>query len=90
MFRFKTKVTLKFLFICKGIGKRKVLVPTIKTYVNEGVEVRLILLLTTVLDDGEWSASRPGGFTPGKRASHYPSTMAGWPLELVWSLLDKG
>jgi hypothetical protein len=50
------------------------------------VVVRLILLLTAVLDDGEWSASRPGGFTPGERASHYPPTVAGWSTELVWTL----
>lgn len=27
----ETKVALEFLFICKGIGKREVLIPTIKT-----------------------------------------------------------
>jgi hypothetical protein len=25
-------------------------------------------LLTSALDEGEWSASRPGRFTPGNRA----------------------
>jgi hypothetical protein len=28
--------------------------------------------LTSVLDGGECSASRPGRFTPGERASQYP------------------
>jgi hypothetical protein len=33
--------------------------------------------LTSALDGGEWSASRPGRFTPGKRAlrNHW---MGGW------------
>jgi len=35
-----------------------------KTYV--GVEVRLHVFLTLVLYGGEWSASRPHHFTPGK------------------------
>jgi len=33
---------------------------------HEGVEVQLRALLTSALDEGEWSASRPGCFTPGK------------------------
>lgn len=73
----KTKVALEFLFVCKGIGKRKVRIPTIKTQVNEGVEARLLLFLTAALDEGEWSASRPGGFTPGEIASRCPLTVAG-------------
>jgi len=32
----------------------------------EGVEVSLHAYLTSALDGGEWSASRPGRFTPGK------------------------
>jgi len=48
------------------------------------------LFLTAAHDEGEWSASCPGGFTPGKRASHCPLTVAGRPPELVSTLLDKG
>jgi len=39
-----------------------------KTY--EGVEVQLHAILTSSLDKGEWSASRPSRFIPGK--------MGGW------------
>jgi hypothetical protein len=31
-----------------------------------GVEVSLHAFLTSALDGGEWSVSRPGRFTPGK------------------------
>ena len=44
-----------------------VAVDDIKSY--RVVEVYLYTLLTAVLDEGEWSASRPGHFTPGGRAS---------------------
>jgi hypothetical protein len=37
-----------------------------KTY--WGVEVWLRAFLTSALDGGEWSASRPGRFTPGKES----------------------
>ena len=30
------------------------------------VKVRLHSFLTSALDDGQWSASRPGCYTPGK------------------------
>jgi hypothetical protein len=42
-----------------------------------GVEVRLPALLTSALGGGEWSASRPGRFTPRERA---PGTywIGGW------------
>jgi hypothetical protein len=33
-----------------------------------GVEVQLHAFLTSALDGGEWSASRPGRFTPVERA----------------------
>jgi hypothetical protein len=33
-----------------------------------GVEVKLHAFLTSVLDGGEWSASRPGRFAPTERA----------------------
>jgi len=35
----------------------------------EGLEVKLHVFLTPVLHGGEWSASRPGRFTPEERAS---------------------
>jgi hypothetical protein len=46
-----------------------------KTY--EGVDVHTHVFLTSVLAIGEWSASRPGRFTPGERA---PGTrwIGGW------------
>jgi hypothetical protein len=34
-----------------------------------GVDVWVHIFLTSALAGGEWSASRPGRFTPGKRAS---------------------
>ena len=37
-----------------------------------GVEVYLHLFLTSVLDGGEWSASRAGRFTPGEMALGAP------------------
>jgi hypothetical protein len=38
-----------------------------KMYV--GVDVQTHVFLTSALVGGEWSASRPGHFTPGERAS---------------------
>jgi hypothetical protein len=35
------------------------------------VNVRIYVFLTSALDGGEWSASRPGRFTPGK-SPRYP------------------
>jgi hypothetical protein len=45
---------------------------TVKTCGNGGMEPRIVNL-----DGGEWSASRPGPFTPGKRV---PGThwLRGW------------
>jgi hypothetical protein len=42
-------------------------------------------LLTSALDEGEWSASYPGGFTPGEKA---PGTIwiGVWDPEPVWTL----
>jgi hypothetical protein len=37
-----------------------------KTY--GGVDVEIHIFLTSALDEGEWSASRPGRFTPEERA----------------------
>jgi hypothetical protein len=41
-----------------------------------GVEVQLRVFLTSALDGGEWSASRPRRFTPGKKA----------PVSIAWRL----
>jgi hypothetical protein len=41
-----------------------------KTY--WGVEVQLHAFLTSALDEGEWSVSRPGRFTPRGRAPNTP------------------
>jgi hypothetical protein len=42
-----------------------------------GVDLYIHIFLTSVLVEGEWSASRPGRFTPGEKA---PSThwIGGW------------
>jgi hypothetical protein len=42
-----------------------------------GVDVQIQIFLTSALDEGEWSTSRPGRFTPGERA---PGThwIGGW------------
>jgi hypothetical protein len=42
-----------------------------------GVDVYIHIFLTSALAGGEWSASRPGRFTPGERA---PGThwIGGW------------
>jgi hypothetical protein len=42
-----------------------------------GVDVQIHIFLTLALVGGEWSASRPGLFTPGERApsSHW---IGGW------------
>jgi hypothetical protein len=42
--------------------------------------------LTSVLDGGEWSASRLGRFTPGERASIPIGKNAKWAPEPVWAL----
>jgi hypothetical protein len=34
-----------------------------------GVDVQIHVFLTSALFGGKWSASRPGRFTPGKRAT---------------------
>jgi hypothetical protein len=44
---------------------------------NAGVDAQIYLFLTLALPGGEWSASRPGRFSPGERA---PDThlIEGW------------
>jgi hypothetical protein len=57
-----------------------------------GVNIQIHIFLTSALDGGEWSASRPFRFTPGKRA---PGThwIGGWVgptagLDNVEKILD--
>ena len=47
----------------------------IKAY--RAVEVQLHTLLTAVLDEGEWSASRSDHFTPGGEP---PYSLNMWPM----------
>jgi hypothetical protein len=42
-----------------------------------GVEVQLHAFLTPALDGGEWSASRPGRFTP-REIAHDTHWIGGW------------
>jgi hypothetical protein len=42
-----------------------------------GVDVQIRIFLTTALAGGEWSASRPGCFTPEKRATN-THWIGGW------------
>jgi hypothetical protein len=42
--------------------------------------------LTSILDGGEWSDSRPGRFTPGKQPPVPIVQEAGWASEPVWTL----
>jgi hypothetical protein len=48
------------------------------------VEVYLHAFLTSTLFEGEWSASRPGGFNPRKRPAVSIEKEAGWAQEPVW------
>jgi hypothetical protein len=41
---------------------------------------------TSTLDEGEWSASRPGSFTPGKSPPVPIGWEAGWAPEPVWTM----
>jgi hypothetical protein len=47
-----------------------------KTY--GGVDSYTHVFLTSALVGGEWSASRPGSFTPGERASGTHCWIVGW------------
>jgi hypothetical protein len=59
-----------------------------KTY--WGVEVQLHSFLTSALDGGEWSASRPGRFKPKERA---PGThwIGGWvgPRAVMYEVVKR-
>jgi len=49
-----------------------------KTY--RGVELQLHIFIISALDGGEWSASRPGGFTTGVRtlSTHFTGGCVDW------------
>jgi hypothetical protein len=42
-----------------------------------GVDVQIHIFLTSALAGGDWSASRPGRFTPGEKA-HSTHFTGGW------------
>jgi hypothetical protein len=51
-----------------------------------GEEEKLLLILTSALDGGEWSASRPGRALPLRKEPPVPTGQeAGWALEPVWT-----
>jgi hypothetical protein len=50
-------------------------------YTYWGMEVYIHAFLISALDGGEWSASRPGRFTPGVRA---PSTISYRPIISIY------
>jgi hypothetical protein len=50
-----------------------------------GVEVYLHTFLTSELDGGEWSASRPGRFNPRETAPYTHWIWVGWAPEPVWT-----
>jgi hypothetical protein len=59
------------LHTSKGKGKVKLSLCLTKHHAMKtywGVEVQLHAFLTSALDGGEWSASRPGRFTPREKA----------------------
>jgi hypothetical protein len=45
---------------------------------------------STAVDGGEWSASRPGRFTQGKKSPIPIGWEAAWVPEPVWMLWNKG
>jgi hypothetical protein len=50
-----------------------------------GVDVQINIFLTSALVGGEWSASRPGRFTPGKKTPVPIVYEVGWTPEPVWT-----
>jgi hypothetical protein len=60
----------------KGEGKKvKLFLQLIKHHTMKtywGVEVKFQAFLTSVLDGGEWSASRPDSFTPKEKETPVP------------------
>jgi hypothetical protein len=54
-----------------------------KAYGRGDVEIHIFL--TSALAGGEWSASRPGRFTPGKEPPVLIRKEVGWTPEPVWT-----
>jgi hypothetical protein len=50
-----------------------------------GVGVYIHIFLTSALVGGEWSATRPGRFTPGERAPGTHWIEGWWATEPVWT-----
>jgi hypothetical protein len=50
-----------------------------------GVDVLIQVLLTSALDGGKLSGSRPGRFTPGEGAPIPTGYEAGWAPEPIWT-----
>jgi hypothetical protein len=44
---------------------------------------------STILEGGEWLTSRPGLFTPRKRASVPTGEEGGWAPEPVWTMWKR-
>jgi hypothetical protein len=49
------------------------------------VDVQIHIFFTSALVGGEWSASRPGTFTPGKEPPGPIGKEVGWIAEPVWT-----
>jgi hypothetical protein len=54
-----------------------------------GVDVYIHIFLTSSLVGGEWSASRPGRFTPGKDTPVPIGLEVGWTSEPVWTMWTR-
>jgi hypothetical protein len=52
----------------------------------DGVDVQIHIFLTSALAGVEWSASRPGRFTPGETASVPIGEDVGWISGPVWTI----
>jgi hypothetical protein len=55
-----------------------------------GVDVYIHIFLTSALAGGEWSASRPGSFTPRKEPPVPIVQEVGWTPEPVWTTWKRG
>ena len=67
--------------------KVKLFLPKIGRCISLGeAEVRLHAFLSSALHGGEWSASRPGRFTPGKKTPVHIQEVAGVAPETVWAM----
>jgi hypothetical protein len=54
-----------------------------KTY--GGAAVHILVLFTWALDEGEWSASRPGRFILWEKLPALIAKEAGWAPEPLWT-----